>query len=244
MAGRVVINAGGPMQNDACAKGHPWTEENTSIDSRGRRRCRACRRESFAKYYAKYCKHSRKTAGERLSFAVLAAVDAYCAAPAISKQSGVVEIAKQFGISNQSLYRALKIKGIERRKKPKRWCEWCGDDLTPQEKRFCCRDCRTQFEADVRAASLADREAAGDVKRCGHCEAVLTGRKKTYCNSGCRKSARRKRDAGILKSVARYCDADIPEIARILNLSKDTIKAARAKIAAAKKTRQQERAAA
>jgi hypothetical protein len=232
------------MSSETCSKGHPWTEENTSFDVRGRRRCRACRRESYAKYYAEHCKRPRKTAGERLSPTVLAAIDAYCAAPAGSKQFGVVEIAKQFGVSNQSLYRALKAKGIERRKKPKRWCEWCGDDLSPQEKRFCCRECRTAFEADIRAATLAEREALGDVKRCGHCEAVLTGKKKTYCNNDCRESARRKKEAGILKSVARYCDADIPEIARILHLNENTIKAARAKIAAARKTRQQERAAA
>ena len=239
MDGRTAINAGGPMSNDTCAKGHPWTKENTSIDCRGRRRCKACRRESYAKYYADHCKRPRKSAGERLSSTMLAAIDAYCAAPETSKQFGVVEIAKRFGVSNQSLYRALKAKGIERRKKPKRWCEWCGDDLAPAQKRFCSRKCRLDFEADVKAADVAKREAEGDVKRCGHCEAVLTGKKKTYCNNDCRKSARRRKEAGILKSVARYCDADIPEIARILHLNENTIKAARVKIAAARQQRQQ-----
>lgn len=30
-----------------CRRGHEWTLENTHIDSRGRRTCRACRRERY-----------------------------------------------------------------------------------------------------------------------------------------------------------------------------------------------------
>ena len=37
----------------SCRHGHRWTTENTYIDSRGRRRCRACMREANRRANAK-----------------------------------------------------------------------------------------------------------------------------------------------------------------------------------------------
>lgn len=48
-SGRASLNA----SKVACSKGHPFTDENTYITSKGSRYCRICGRSAFTKWYRK-----------------------------------------------------------------------------------------------------------------------------------------------------------------------------------------------
>jgi hypothetical protein len=49
----IAKGRGNNQRKTHCIKGHPFDEENTRIDRRGHRVCRACHNEASAKYRAK-----------------------------------------------------------------------------------------------------------------------------------------------------------------------------------------------
>ena len=138
----------------------------------------------------------------------------------------VLEIVKRTSFSRSAIYRAFR-----RMSRIKRWCEWCGDDLIGNRKRFCSNQCRNEYNADPGV-----REDAGTLHRCGHCNKPLpTNTNKKFCDRSCRQAKQGTDWRNALRTIGRMEDyANVTEIAKIFGMNASRVKAALAEIKAAR----------
>ena len=132
-----------------------------------------------------------------------AAVEAYLAGDTISS------IVSRFSLHDRYLYAALDRRKIPRRG-PRRkvrerwWCEWCGDELTGDQERFCCVPCSQDFASE------------GIDMSCVICGERVKHVSDECCSGECRDILAQRRTAESLRVVRRYSGyLPVDEIAAI-----------------------------
>ncbi len=149
-------------------------------------------------------------------------IDAAVAAYIANVKISVIE--SEIGVHNDILYRELDRRGIERRgarKASRGWCEWCGGPLNrSRQKRFCCQQCVTDYNADVNDVDMSCQVCGGRVKRI----------EEECCSAECRGILAERRLRQDLRSVRLFTAGDLclSEIARIIGKRTEQVRAMQA----------------